>query len=94
MEENGKRRKKGRSFLDNFAKENGKMSSPICCTGCCFFFSARHNKIVENVKNGRPFFKFFFRENFFIKKSNNEESEHNEKTQRENETRGRSKEKK
>ena len=83
MEENGKRRKKGRSFLDNFAKENGKMSSPICCARCGFFFSARLNRMVKNVKNGRPFFKFFFRENFFIKKSNNEESEHNEKTHKE-----------
>ena len=52
MEENGKRRKKRRSFLEIFAKENGEMSSPIC-EKKQLFFSARHNRIVKkNVKIG------------------------------------------
>ena len=76
-----KKKKKGRSFLENFAKENGEMSSPTCWRKNNYF-SARHNRIVKNVKNWRPFFKFFSR-NFFFKKSNNEESKHNEKTHKE-----------
>ena len=57
------------------------------------FFSARHNRIVKNVKIGETIFQvfFFFRENFFIEKSNNEESKHNDKTQTENETRSKKK---
>ena len=55
MEENGKRRKKGRSFLEIFAKENGKMSSTIFCKKNNIF-SARHNKIVKNVKIGDTIF--------------------------------------
>ena len=54
-----KKKKKERSFLENFAKENGKMSSPICCIKKQLF-SARHNKIVKNVKNGETIFSRFF----------------------------------
>ena len=32
------------------------------------FFSARHNRIVKNVKIGETIFQDFFRENFFNKK--------------------------
>ena len=60
MEENGKRRKKGRSLLEIFAKENGKMFFPTCWIKNFFFFSARHNRIVKKCEAGRPFFKFFF----------------------------------
>ena len=46
--------------------------------------SARHNRIVKNVKIGETIFsRFFFRDNFFNQKSNNEESKLNEKTHKE-----------
>ena len=59
MEENGKRRKKGRSFLGKFAKENGEMSYSICWIKNNYF-SARHNRIVKNVKIGETIFQDFF----------------------------------
>ena len=46
-------------------KRMEKEEKKVCCAGCGFFFSARHNRIVKNVKNGRPFFKFFFSRKFF-----------------------------
>ena len=83
MEENGKKEKKGRSFLENFANEDGKMSSPICCLKKQKN-SARHNRLVKYVKIGETIFQdFFFAKIFFNKKSNNEESKHNEKTHKE-----------
>ena len=63
MEENGKRRKKGRSFLENFAKENGKISSPICWKKNNYFFSTSQQD-SKTCENWRPFLKFFF-EKFF-----------------------------
>ena len=38
MEENGKRRKKGRSFLENLAWDNGEVDFPICWMKNNFFF--------------------------------------------------------
>ena len=54
-----KKKKKGRSFLEEFAKENGKMSSPICWIKNNYFFSARHNRTVKNVKIGETIFQDF-----------------------------------
>ena len=46
-----KKKKKGRSFLENFAKVNGEMSSPICLKKNNFFFSASQQD-RKNVKIG------------------------------------------
>ena len=78
-----KKKKKGRSFLENFAKENGKMSSTICCIKKQLFFSARHNRKAKNVKIGETIFQVFVAKIVFKKKSNNEERKHNEKTHKE-----------
>ena len=59
MEENGKRRKKGRSFLENLAKDNGEVDFPICWMKNNFFFPARHNKKVKTVKIGETIFHDF-----------------------------------
>ena len=78
-----KKKKKKRSFLEKFAKENGKMFLPNLLdkkNNCC---SARHNRKEKDVKIGETIFHDFLSRKFFIKKSNNEESEHNEKTHKE-----------
>ena len=84
MEENGKRREKGRSFLENLAKENGEMSSPICWIKNNFFFqhvTTRKSKKCENWRN--HFSKKKKSSDIFNKNSNIEESKHNEKTHKE-----------
>ena len=82
MEENGKSREKGRSFLENLAKDNGKVDFPICWIKNNFFFSTsqQESQKCENWRNHFP--KQMFTE-IFNKKSNIEESKHNEKTHKE-----------
>ena len=55
MEENVKRRKKKRSFLEIFAKENGEMSSPICWMKTKKF-RIHHNRQAKNAKAGETIF--------------------------------------
>ena len=74
---------KSKIILEKFAKENGKMSSPFCWMKNNYF-SARHNRIVKNVKSGETIFQdFFFAKIFSRRRSNNEESKHNGKTHKE-----------
>ena len=69
MEENGKRRKKQDHFLENFAKENGKMSSPICWIKKQLFLVSTSQQDSKKCENWRNHFSRFFSAKIFFKKT-------------------------